>query len=224
MKWAAFIYFLFSLLAANAQFGQNDSVMLLNGPCELQPYQNTLKTDFGLDARRTLFQKNWIAVGGLRLGVQYRRIHRIGFGFYFLNPRIFVTEFDFPITEDVVEYDFGYTSIYYERVLYFDRKWEFGAGLHLGNGRVNVFYNPERLNNRVLHDVIPFNMTELAMSGEYKILYWVSIGAGAGYRRVWGAPKSLRNSFSSPIFVVSLQLKFFKLARSFFDESVKTQF
>jgi len=39
-----------------------------------------------------------------------------------------------------------------------------------------------------------------------------------------GATRDLRNDFSSPIFVAHVQLKFLKLARSYFNESVKDEF
>ncbi len=219
-----FIYLFIIAGSLQAQFGQDDDVMLVNGKRELLPYQNTLKTDFKFDARRTLFQKQWIGVGGLRLGVEYRRIHRVGVGFYFLNTRIFDSEFDYDISADIVEYDFAYNSIYYERALYFDRKWEFGSGIHLGGGRINVLYNPEGLNNRLIIDEIPFNTGEISLYGEYNILYWLGIGLGTGYRHIWGLDRNFRRSFSSPIFSATLQVKFVKLAKSFFDESIKDEF
>jgi len=220
-----FAIYLFCLSAAvHAQFGQDNDVNLINGKRELLPYQNSIKADIKFDARRTFFQKQWIGVGGLRLGVEYRRIHRIGMGFYFLNTRIFDSEFDYDIVAESIEYDFSYNSIYYERALYFDRKWEFGSGIHLGGGRINVLYNPDGGNNRVIIDEIPFNTGEFSLYGEYNIFYWLGIGTGLGYRHVWGLDKTLRQSFSSPIFSATLQVKFIKLAKSFFNEAVKDEF
>lgn len=207
-----------------AQFGQADDVILINGRHTLEPYQNRLKFDLTFDARRTLLNEEWLAVGGIRVGVEYRRIHRVGLGFYFLNTRIFTDNFDYSISEDVVEYQFGYNTLYYERTLYFDPKWEMGGTIHLGGGTVNVYYNPDGLNNRELLDEVPFNAMELSAYGKYSILYWLGVGAGLGYRGVWGAEKEMRQTFSSPIFTLKLQVKLVKLARSFFDESVKDEY
>jgi hypothetical protein len=207
-----------------AQFGQSDSVMLLGGMRKLEPYQNTLKPDIGLDARRTFLQKQWIAVGGIRLGASYRRVHRMGIGIYFFNNRIFSRDFAFPVEAELIEYDFGYSALYYERVLFFNRKWEFAAGLQLGGGKVGVWYNPDGGNNRVLHTELPFSTAELAVYGDYNILYWLGIGAGLGYRGVSGLRGDISESFNGPVVVVNVKLKLVKLARSFFDPEVKYEY
>lgn len=210
---------------AKAQFGQGDNVMLVNGPRELLDYQNKLKADFSLDARRTLFQTKWVAVMGIKGGVEYRRIHRLGIGVYFLNTRVFDRDYDFDLSADKVEYEFRYSTIYYERVLFFNRKWEVGSTLHLGGGNIRVFYqNPENLNERLQLTPVEFSTVELSGYGEYDILYWLGVGAGLGYRQIMGVNKDLRKEFSSPIFVVNLQFKLIKLARSFYDEDVKYEY
>lgn len=209
---------------ASAQFGQSDSVKLINGMRQLEPYQNKLKPDIGLDSRRTFLQQQWIIVGGVKLGAEYRRIHRMGIGFYFFNNRLFSRDFNFPIAADLVEYDFGYSALYYERVMYFDRKWEFAASLQAGGGKVGVWYNPGGLNERVLHTELPFSTAELALYGSYNILYWLGVGAGLGYRGVAGLGSDLRESFNGPVVVFNVQLKLTKLARSFFDSEAKYEY
>ena len=225
MKWFLTISFLAVLISGKSQFGQGNTVMLLNGPCNLEPYQNKLKPDLSLDARRTLFQKRWVAVMGIKAGVEYRRIHRLGIGVYFLNTRIFDREFNFDIDAEKVEYEFRYSTVYYERVLFFNRKWEVGGTLHLGGGNIKVFYqNPENSNERLQLDPVEFSTVELSAYGEYDFFYWLGVGTGVGYRQVLGGNSDLRNEFSSPIFVVNVQLKLIKLARSFYDENAKYEY
>lgn len=224
-KWIVLWLCALAVGGLRAQFGQDSTVSLIGGERVLLPYQNGFKPHFGFDARRTLFRKKWIAVGGVRLGVEYRRVHRAGLGIYFLNTRLFDDDFDLPIQAERLEYDFRYTSVFYERVLYFSPKWEAGATVHLGGGKIGVdVQNPDNPNEQIRYDNIDFSMAELTLYGEYNILYWVGIGAGFGYRFIAGATPDLRNDFSSPIFVVNLQLKFLKLARSYLDESVKHEF
>lgn len=225
MKWLWFILFFGFTKVGVAQFGQDNDVMLINGKCTLEPYQNKLRPDISVDARRTLFEKKWVAVMGLKFGVEYRHVHRLGIGVYFLNTRVFDRKFDFDLPVEKVEYEFRYSTIYYERVLYFDRKWETGATLHLGGGNIKVFYqNPDNSNERIQLDPVEFSTVELSAYGEYDILYWLGIGAGAGYRQIMGSGKNLRKDFSSPIFVINVQLKLIKLARSFYDENTKYEF
>ncbi len=221
-----FIVLLFSVFSLQciAQFGQDSTVQLIAGKRVLFPYQNKLKPDIRLDAKRTLFQQNWIAIGGLRLGVQYRRVHKLGLGFYFLNTRIFVSDFEYNINTDVVEYDFKYNSIYYDRTLFFNKHWDLGASLNLGGGDITARYQPEGTNYYENLDEIPFSVTELSAIGSYNILHWLGIGGSFGYRRIWARSPSVDKSFSSPIFAISLQLRVTKLVRSFFDESVKDEY
>jgi hypothetical protein len=213
-------------LAVFSQFGQSDHVQILGGKCQLLDYQNKLKPDFSIDARRTLFQREWAAVMGLKFGVEYRRVHRLGIGVYFLNTRVFDEVFEPEIPGiDKLEYEFNYSTLYYDRVLFFNRKWEFGSTLHLGGGKIRAFYrNPENQNDRIEIDSQDFSTVELSVYGEYNILFWLGVGLGTGYRQVLGAGSDLNSDFSNPIFVVNLQVKMFKLARSFYDESAKNEF
>lgn len=207
------------------QFGQSDKVLVIGGECELKPYQNGLKPDFSFDARRTLFEKRWIAVGGLKFGVEYRRVHRLGIGIYFLNTRIFDDEIELELEANKIEYDFNYSTLYYDRVLYFDPKWEFGSTLHLGGGRIQTFYENElNPNERNRGPELDFSLAEVVVYGEYNILFWLGVSAGFGYRSVFGLEYDLGGDFSSPIFVANLRLNLLKLARSYFDESVKNEF
>ena len=224
MKWVLLIGSFLLTQVALAQFGQSDEVMLIGGKRKLEPYQNKLKPDISLDARRTLFRSKWVAVMGLKFGVEYRHVHRLGIGAYFLNTRVFDRQFSLPEI-DKVEYEFRYSTLYYERVLFFNRKWETGATLHLGGGNIRIFYqNPNNPNDRIELAPREFSTVELSAYGEYDILYWVGLGAGAGYRSVFNVNKNLRKTFSSPIFVVNLQLKLIKLARSFYDEQAKYEY
>lgn len=217
--------FLFFDLVSAAQFDQSDEVWLLNGDRELMPYQNILKPDFSFDARRTLFQNRWVLVGGLKFGVEYRRVHRAGIGVYFLNTRIFDDNVEFIGEAGTVEFDFGYSTLYYDRVLYFDEKWEFGSTLHLGGGKVSTYYsNPFNPNERTIGPELNFSVAEIVAYGEYNVLYWLGVSAGLGYRQVFGLDYGLGREFSSAIFVVNLRLKLIKLARSYFDESIKDEF
>ena len=226
MKRILVIAILLFPLTVFSQFGQSDHVQIIGGKCQLLDYQNRLKPDFSIDARRTLFQKEWAAVMGLKFGVEYRRIHRLGIGVYFLNTRVFDDVFEPEIPGiDELEYEFNYSTIYYDRVLFFNRKWEFGSTLHLGGGKIRAFYrNPENQNDRIEIDSQDFSTIELSIYGEYNILFWLGVGVGTGYRQVLGAGSDLNSDFSSPIFVVNLQVKMFKLARSFYDESAKNEF
>ncbi|MEM9052851.1 MAG: hypothetical protein AAGC47_12430 [Bacteroidota bacterium] len=225
MKYIFTIFILIQSVVGAAQFNQSDEVWIIGGKKKLLPYQNKLKPDFSFDARRTLFEKRWVLVGGFKIGAEYRRVNRLGVGFYFLNTRIFDEDVEFILEANKIEYDFQYTTLYYDRVLYFDKKWEFGGTLHFGGGRIKTFYQNElNPNERNTGPELKFNVAELVGYAEYNVLYWLGISGGVGYRRVFGLDYGLGDDFSSAIFVVNLRLNLIKLARSYFDESVKDEF
>lgn len=225
MRFALLIVFLLSTCLVNAQFGQGDEVWIIGGEKKLENYQNKLRPDFSFDARRTLFEQRWIAVGGVKFGVEYRRVHRLGIGIYFLNTRIFDEDIELILEANKIEYDFNYSTLYYDRVFYFDPKWEFGSTLHLGGGRISTFYqNQDNPNERNRGPELDFSLAELVVYGEYNLLYWFGVSAGLGYRSVFGLEYGLAGDFSSPIFVANLRMNLLKLARSYFDESVKDEY
>jgi hypothetical protein len=210
---------------SQAQMGKSDEVWIIGGQKKLLPYQNKLKPDFSFDARRTLFENRWIVVGGLKFGVEYKRIHRVGIGTYFLNSRIFDEDIEIILEANKIEYDFEYSTVYYDRVLFFNKKWEVGTTLHLGGGKIRTFYQSElNPNERNRGPVLDFSVGEIVSYAEYNLFYWLGLSAGVGYRGVFGLDYGLGDDFSSAIFVVNLRLNLIKLVRSYFDESVKDEF
>ena len=227
MKETSLLIFFVLLISFNvkAQPQEGTRAKILGGEVELESYQVGLKPDFSFDARRTLFEKRWVAVGGLKFGVQYNRIHRLGLGIYFLNTRIFDDEFELILEANKIEYDFNYSTVYYDRVLFFNKKWEVGSTLHLGGGNIETFYQNElNPNERNEGPKLDFSVGELVLYGEYNILYWLGISSGLGYRQVFGLEYDLGDDFSSPIFVINLRLNLLKLARSYIDPSVRDEY
>jgi len=225
LKFVVVLGFILHSFFGFAQSGKNNEVWIIGGQRKLLPYQNKIKPDFSFDARRTLFKNQFIVVGGLKFGVEYKRVHRLGLGFYFLNTRIFDEAVEFIPEADKVEYDFEYSTVYYDRVLYFDKKWEFGATLHLGAGSLKTFYpNALNPNERNTGPELDFNVTEIVTYTEYNLLYWLGLRGGVGYRRVFGLNYDLGDDFSSAIFVINLRLNLIKLVKGYFDESVKDEF
>ena len=138
MRLIISIFLLFSCINLHAQ---SDSI---TQKVELFPSkygQKKWKVLVGLDARRSFFDGTHIKINGLRLGAEYKGVHRFGFGFYWLNKNIV---FDRVVTgvegqdisEPEVRFNLGYSSIFYERVFIKTRWWEVDFPVHLGGGRI----------------------------------------------------------------------------------------
>ena len=140
MKWMLLISFFYIFFPA---FSQN----------ELPSPKNKWQPDILLvDARRSFVDKQRVKIGGVRAGVEYNRVHRFGLGYYFLIDRVFNTDFPYKIPTNRVEYNLSYFALYYERVFYYNNKWELLLNSSIGGGKIKAYYNPLGYNDRVLVD------------------------------------------------------------------------
>ena len=224
---ARLIGFLALLLCSHA-WAQSDSlsgrkVKVIGGYRTLSSQESQLRPEIGFDARNSFINHHNVRIGGVRVGIQLDRVHRLGFANYFLIDRIFDYNPDPKYHVNRAEYTFKYFSIWYERVLYYDPHWEFSTTLNVGGGQVQVFYNPNGGNDRVRIDRIPVNPFELTVNGQYNILPWLAVGAGAGERITSGGNPEMRRRFTGPIYIFKVNIRFVKLAWGYLDGQSKTE-
>ncbi|MFM7311031.1 MAG: hypothetical protein ACKOZY_10520, partial [Flavobacteriales bacterium] len=119
-----------------------DTVWTITGWRELGHQYTTWKTDFLLDARQTIIGESNARIGGLRIGIENRRVHRFGIGFYGMDKDVRVNQLN-SISGNVDQADLrlAYTSLFYERVLFFNRRFEWSLTGHLGRGKIRGSYH-----------------------------------------------------------------------------------
>jgi hypothetical protein len=235
------LFFLFCALAMNAgaQFNgvlraprelKPDTVWIITGKRELGPAYRKYKLDFALDARQTIIGSQRTKIGGIRVGLEYRRVHRIGFGFYGLRDGILngfsgavvldgLPQIDTTITW--AKLTMSYRSLYYERVMYFSRKLEWSLTAHYGLGKIAGSYI--RAGSAIL-ETLPeqrLELLEFSTLGYYNLTYWCSIGLGVGYRYVPSASREIRNVYEAPIGLLRVRIKPGKLISSIWDKNTK---
>jgi hypothetical protein len=227
------IFNVFAALAV-AQFDGNsflkrndysDTVWIVSGKKPLDALFQKQKLDFVLDARQTLISNTQARIAGLRLGIEYRRVHRFGFGFYGLGDGVrlnSLTEVDSSIIDATL--NLSYVSMYYERVLFFSKKWEWSATLHIGRGEITGIYR--RAGDNVFltlpkQEVRPF---EFSTTGYYHITWWCSFGAGIGYRVMRSTPAEIRPVYNAPVAIARVRIKLGKLVKSLWDENAKKEY
>lgn len=201
-----------------------DTVWIVTGQKTLNHHFRKWKLDLVLDARTTFVGTSSGRLGGLRVGMEYRRIHRFGVGLYNLNKGVQVQsleEFDTRVSSGTMF--LSYTSLFYERVLYFHPKWEVSATVHFGSGKVNadllIDGNTE---------TVPWEKSvkplEFSASGYYNITYWLSVGGGVGYRFMRRTPEEVREIYNGPVIIAKVKLKFMKLIRSAWNHEVRYEY
>jgi len=218
----------------NAQYSGNifrperaysDTVWIVTGKKELGPLFQKQKLDFVLDARQTLISNTQARIAGLRIGVEYRRVHRFGFGFYGLGDGVrmsSLTELDSSITDATL--NLAYASLYYERVLFFNRKWEWSATGHIGRGQITGVY---RKGEQAPYEDFPTRSVrpvEVSTTGYYHLTWWCSIGFGVGYRYMRSTPQEVRPIFNAPVAIARVRIKLGKLVKSVWDENAKYEY
>ena len=76
----------------------------------------------------------------------------------------------------------------------------------------------------VFDERISVRPVEWSTSGLYHVNWWISDGGGIGYRHVTQALAEIRQAYQGWIYVVKLRIKFAKLVRSIWDQSVRDEY
>lgn len=176
------------------------------------------------DVRRTSVEGDAIRLGGLRLGLEYKRVNRFGIGVYGLDNQIVREITSEAGAIDTIAYNFGYTTLFYERILWFHPKWEWSAAVHFGSGTIQsnrLNLDPEDPAKFEEIQVRPF---ELSTSTYYNLTWWLSIGGGAGYRVMRKTPTDVRDAYNGFIYIAKVKFRLLKIIKSKFNEDVKDEY
>lgn len=224
LKLITFLFFSFG--AFFGLHGQSqDSVWVIGGRQQLPSPHKDVRYELIFDGRYTAAYGDRVKIYGLRTGVELKRVHRMGFGIYGLSDPIVRSELS--LVEDEVKevhYSFSYLSTYYERVLFFNRRWEVSLAGHAGAGSIQAKYLKEGDSEFTDIVSIPVRPLEFSTSTYFNPTWWLSIGAGVGYRFMTRVPQEVARTYNSPILIFKIKLRFGKIVRSMFNEDVKNEY
>lgn len=202
-----------------------DTVWIVTGKRGLGPLFKKWKFDFVLDARRTFIGNQSAQLAGIRMGAEYRRVHRVGIGIYGLTNSVPVNNlsgYAQPIAEADVA--LSYASVFYERIWFFARKWEWSSAFHVGTGIISGnFRSADSELWNTLEDKRA-SIFELSTIGYYNLTWWCNLGAGLGYREVTGLQPELRRLYSAPVGIVRVRIRLGKLVQSIWDRDKKYEY
>lgn len=206
------------LLLVSLVRAQNKSYLIFRDSVQ---YDKKTKLLLGFDSRRSFFADRNIKVFGLRMGAEYKRVHRFGLGFYFQNrPETFkglpVNEPDATDTS-LVRFSTGFAALFYERVVFHNRKWEFSVPIYLGSGNLNSEYT-DTTGKFTPRQQIPFRTFGIAATGKYYVWPWLALGTGVGYRFVGSKSPRVQEAFQQPFYMLKVQVLFGELYRSIFKK------
>lgn len=182
-----------------------------------------IKPEFILDGRRTLISEQGARLGGFRVGIEMNRVNRFGFGFYSFSKSVRTTTLN-EISSNIISADLElkYASIYYERVLLFTKKYEWSSTLHFGVGNVSGSYT--YADGSVGNYEEPLQLTEISTTLFRHLTYFMSIGAGVGYRQTRNAPEELLPIYNAPVFLVKLRFQPIKAVRGIWNKDIRNRY
>ncbi|MBL4753115.1 MAG: hypothetical protein JKY52_05915 [Flavobacteriales bacterium] len=207
--------------------GVSTSINLESIPEEEYGFFYKPKLVLGLGGHNSLVGGEKVRIGGLRLGLEFRKKWRFGISFNQLSPpiqRIGGTE------QNTIFYrvEFGYAGLFGEYILLNNRRWEFSTGLLLGVGSTDI---AQRFD--VKEDFIPTTSSDLTVVqisgvGYYKVWKWLGIGASLGYRNVSSdnqkdqqLAKIVDRAFDGPNWAIKTKIYVGELWRALFKKKDK---
>ena len=185
------------------------------------------KLVLGLGGHNSLVDGEKVRIGGMRLGLEFKRKWRFGLGLNYLNPAILRdggTDLD-PIFYKI---DFAYFSIFGEYIILNNRRWEVSFPLVFGGGATTISSRPSEDGLFIPVAGVGLTVRQLSAVGYYKVWKWLGIGASIGYRDV--TSKSRRNpelsnivtkAFDGPNWAIKTKIYLGELWRAIFKKKDK---
>lgn len=215
--------FLLGTVGSDAQL--NEEVWLITGNKMLGKGFKKWRFDGSFDGRNSFSDGETVRVAGLRMGVEYKRIHRFGIGFYDLAAPVNQKIYQTPDTLfSPASLTLSYRSFYYERVLYFDPKWEFSGTAHLAQGDIIVSNTDQFTGLFTEYERLEVTPIELSASGYHHLTWWLSAGLGVGYRWMLNTPEEIAPLYSSTVYLAKVKLRIGKVMRSLWDKEAKYEY
>ncbi len=177
---------------------------------------------FQFDNRNERYDGLKARMNGLKLGIEFYKRIRMGFGFYANNGFYRLSN---PLLEDSVTQSghFTYSTFFTEVVFYRSFRWELSAIGALGGGNLEVrdlTLGPTLISapKQMLHENV--KVRDVALNAQFKIIPWLGVGAGVGYRNVLNIKDDyLKDTYSAPYLDFKLKIFLGYAVKSIFKPS-----
>lgn len=174
--------------------------------------KNKVKFLFVLDARRSFVLDKKTKFNGFKLGVSIKERHRLGLGVYGMQnpirlPGLQIDKQEYPDASDTLLFNFNYTSIFYQPVLFVNKRWEISTPHQLGIGKIRLYYRDTTDTKDVLFLEGAVPMFTVSSVFQFKIFRWIGLGLGVGYRMAISSDDDVKNAVNAPFY--NFQLKVF---------------
>lgn len=213
-----FLFFL-SLLIFNFQL--TSYAQLVDSIAEALKHKP--KLSFRFDNRYSFTATTPSRIIAFKLGAEFAEKFRIGGGYNRLQSKItkpvYIESGGINVDTVTSTLKMGYLSYYAEYVFFKNKRWEFSIPIQLGFGNTHFEYNYGGHRFRNNWSVI-INY-EASVTGQYKIVKWIGIGAGLGYQLMLKDNPHIDENFNTPIYVIKIKIFIGDIYKSIFPKKNK---
>ena len=204
------------------RFSGNPSFAQWSDTTRAHDIQDKARFIVNFDARRQQVAGDIVRFFGLRMGIQKKR-NIYALGLYGLDSpfedRSILLD-DFGKDSVDIRTSIGYLSGTYERILLDTRKWQLSVPFMAGFGSSPL----DRKDSTGVYKrfkAFPVYPLETGVRASYKILFWLYLQGGVGYRKVTGPKEFVDRRYTGPTWNFGLSIKFgkiFKYAKDKIEE------
>ena len=188
--------FLIVFLSVNSQAQILDSIKLA--------LKSKPKINIKGDNRNSFISSRRARINGIKLMLEYNNKFNYGIGYNFLNSEINKTLYNIEKQGDTIQarLNMQYIGFFTEYTFYNEKKYQISIPIQLGLGFDNYKYSDKVLYRK------PIIIYETSLQGHYKIIPWVGIGLGAGYRIMLLNNKNIDFKLNSPFYMFKVIIFF----------------
>lgn len=184
------------------------------------------KIFFQLDAYNSFVSNEPANTFGFRGGLEFNKRVRIGLGYYSLTsdivkPKKIIGVFN----NDTIlnaQLDMYFIPVSFEYIFYDKDPWQFSVPLNIGAGKSYFWYYRNAAGERGRIDEKIVMLMTVSVAGQYKIIKWIGIGAGLGFRQMLKDNSNISENFNSVIYNLGLRIFVDEIFKSVFHPDEKS--
>ncbi len=179
------------------------------------------KLDVKFDNRYSFIKSVDVQTIGLKLGLSFNQKFKVGVGInrMLLNVKSQIKEKDKLISAHL---KYFYISPYFEYYYYNSKRWAFDLSTQIGFGQAYL-QGKTLKGERLIRKKTWILSYEPAMLIDYKIIRWVGIGTGVGYRLIIYKTPGIQQKFSSPEYIFKLKIYLGEIVRTITGKEIQAE-
>jgi hypothetical protein len=154
------------------------------------------KIDAKLSAHNAFVANSFVKVNGVKLGLSFNKIVKLGLGYSWMQPYELKDE----VSGHALHLNYG--LIYFDYTFYRKQRWEMSIPIQIGYGTIS--YRDVNKQSITKGNILLYEPT---MAFDYNFLRYFSAGIGYGYRIGIKSSTHIAEQFTSPIYTLRFKLK-----------------